>query len=77
MAAVGSGAETANFISASIPPQRKAHPGLVVRDLASLAARLEASGASVDWDDRIIGVRRFFTTDPFGNRIEFRDDSTF
>jgi catechol 2,3-dioxygenase-like lactoylglutathione lyase family enzyme len=57
-------------------PQRKAHPGLVVSDLGSLAGRLEASGVGVEWDERIVGVRRFFTHDPFGNRLEFRDEST-
>jgi catechol 2,3-dioxygenase-like lactoylglutathione lyase family enzyme len=57
-------------------PQRKAHPGFVVRDLTALAVRLRASGATVDWDDRIVGVRRFFTHDPFGNRLEFRNEST-
>jgi catechol 2,3-dioxygenase-like lactoylglutathione lyase family enzyme len=56
-------------------PQRKAHPGFVVRDLDSLAARLLASGAKVDWDDRVVGVRRLFTHDPFGNRLEFRNES--
>ena len=57
-------------------PQRKAHPGFVVLDLAALALRLRAAGAEVDWDDRIVGVRRFFTRDPFGNRLEFRSEST-
>ena len=34
------------------------------------ANRLEAAGAPVEWDDRYPGLRRFFTADPFGNRIE-------
>ena len=53
-------------------PAAKAHPGLAVgeRELAALAARLEAAGALVTWDDRLPGVRRFYTEDPFGNRIE-------
>jgi catechol 2,3-dioxygenase-like lactoylglutathione lyase family enzyme len=53
-------------------PARKAHPGLRVdtAELDALAARLDAAGVSVDWDDRYPGVRRFYSADPFGNRIE-------
>lgn len=53
-------------------PARKAHPGLRVEpaELDALASRLEDAGARVDWDDRHPGVRRFYTADPFGNRIE-------
>ncbi len=29
-----------------------------------------AARASVEWDDRIPGRRRFFTSDPWGNPIE-------
>jgi catechol 2,3-dioxygenase-like lactoylglutathione lyase family enzyme len=51
----------------------KAHPGLAVRDgatLDALAERLTGAGAAVTWDDRIEGVRRFYTDDPWGNRLE-------
>lgn len=51
-------------------PARKAHPALAVADLDALAARLEAAGHPVAWDDRIPGVRRLHTADPFGNRVE-------
>ena len=53
-------------------PARKAHPGLRVEpgELDTFAARLADAGAPVDWDDRYPGVRRFFTADPFGNRVE-------
>jgi catechol 2,3-dioxygenase-like lactoylglutathione lyase family enzyme len=53
-------------------PARKAHPGLRVEpgELDALATRLTVAGAPVDWDDRYPGVRRFYTADPFGNRIE-------
>ena len=53
-------------------PAAKAHPGLSVADaeLDALAARLQAAGAPVTWDDRLPGVRRFYTADPFGNRLE-------
>ena len=36
----------------------------------ALAERLAQAGAKVEWDDRHPGVRRFFTADPFGNRVE-------
>jgi len=53
-------------------PARKAHPGLVVAGLDELAARLRAAGAEVSYDETIPGVRRFYTADPFGNRLELR-----
>ena len=51
--------------------QKKAHPAFAVEDLGELAGRLVEAGHAVRWDDLIPGVRRFFTDDPFGNRIEF------
>jgi catechol 2,3-dioxygenase-like lactoylglutathione lyase family enzyme len=54
-------------------PARKAHPALGVSgeaDLRALAARLEEAGAAVEWDDRLPGVARFYTADPWGNRVE-------
>ena len=48
-------------------PARKAHPAFVVDDLDALAERLP----EVTWDETIPGVRRFFSADPFGNRLEF------
>jgi catechol 2,3-dioxygenase-like lactoylglutathione lyase family enzyme len=53
-------------------PARKAHPSLVVTDLDDVAARLTDAGREVAYDDLIPGVKRFETTDPFGNRLEFR-----
>jgi ubiquinone/menaquinone biosynthesis C-methylase UbiE/catechol 2,3-dioxygenase-like lactoylglutathione lyase family enzyme len=51
-------------------PQRKGHPGLLVRDLAAVRARLEAADAPILPDDLLPGYERFYTADPFGNRIE-------
>lgn len=56
-------------------PARKAHPALVVDDVAELdrlAARLRAGGHAVDETERETfgGHLRFHATDPHGNRIE-------
>jgi catechol 2,3-dioxygenase-like lactoylglutathione lyase family enzyme len=51
----------------------QAHPALRVGSgeaLDALAERLVAGGAHVTWDAGIPGVRRFFTRDPWGNRVE-------
>lgn len=57
-------------VEADFRPARKAHPGLLVADLDGWAARLEAAGAPVTFDDGFPGMRRFYTEDPNGNRIE-------
>ena len=54
-------------------PATKAHPALAVEDepaLRALAARLEAAGAPVRWEARLPNAVRFYTDDPWGNRIE-------
>ena len=54
-------------------PARKAHPALRWSrpDLQAVANRLQEAGAPVRWDDALPGVLRFFTEDPWGNRLEF------
>jgi catechol 2,3-dioxygenase-like lactoylglutathione lyase family enzyme len=52
-------------------PARKAHPGLLVEDLALYADRLTAAGYEVTWDDGFPGMRRFYSADCHGNRLEF------
>ena len=52
---------------------KKAHPAFSVADPAMLnvvAERLATAGAPVRWDDRLPGTRRFYTEDPWGNRLE-------
>jgi catechol 2,3-dioxygenase-like lactoylglutathione lyase family enzyme len=54
-------------------PARKAHPALRVADdgeLDALAERLRQAGESVTWDETLAGIRRFYTQDPWGNRVE-------
>lgn len=59
-------------VEQSFAPAKRAHPALRVRPAAlrELAARLEGAGAPVVWDDALTGARRFYTSDPWGNRIE-------
>jgi catechol 2,3-dioxygenase-like lactoylglutathione lyase family enzyme len=52
-------------------PARKAHPGIRVGDLDTLAALLEKNSVLVKWDGTFPGHRRFYSQDPFGNRLEF------
>ena len=51
--------------------QRKAHPAFCVQDIDALARRLEEAAFPAVWDDALPDRRRFYTSDPFGNRIEF------
>ncbi len=53
-------------------PSLKAHPALRVAGgtLDGLAARLSSAGSDVVWDEALPGSRRFYTADPWGNRLE-------
>lgn len=51
-------------------PAKKAHPALVVTDLDQLVATLSSKGYAVTDDRNLSDVKRVFTHDPFGNRIE-------
>jgi catechol-2,3-dioxygenase len=60
-------------VEADFEPARKAHVALRVgaAELDDLAARLAGAGAPVTWDDALPAARRFYSEDPWGNRIEF------
>jgi catechol 2,3-dioxygenase-like lactoylglutathione lyase family enzyme len=51
-------------------PARKAHPALLVSDLAALEATLVSAGHEVRPAEEVPGIRRAFVSDPFGNRVE-------
>lgn len=51
-------------------PAARAHPALLVDDLEHLRQRLSAAGCVIRDDKPVAGYLRFFTEDPFGNRIE-------
>jgi len=54
-------------------PARKVHPALLVDDLAALRIRLSEAGCEIRDDKQVEGYARFFTEDPFGNRIELME----
>jgi len=54
-------------------PAKKAHPGLLVRDLASLVATCRTAGYTVVDDEPLEGYHRVYVTDPFGNRLELME----
>lgn len=60
-------------VEADFRPARKAHPALLVRDLAVLTARLRAAGVAVIDDEILPGYDRIYVSDPFGNRLELME----
>jgi catechol 2,3-dioxygenase-like lactoylglutathione lyase family enzyme len=52
-------------------PARKAHPAFAIQRFDELRARMIDAGVEVIDDSAIAGVRRFFSYDPWGNRLEF------
>jgi len=51
-------------------PAKKAHPALLVENLASFQQRLEGAGIEIIKDEPLEGFDRIHVSDPFGNRIE-------
>jgi catechol 2,3-dioxygenase-like lactoylglutathione lyase family enzyme len=58
-------------VESDFQPAKKAHPAFAVRDLDALHGTLIAHGIKVTDDDALPGTRRFYTEDPWGNRLEF------
>lgn len=54
-------------------PAKKAHPALLVEDLAALKGQLAAAGYPVLGGEPLEGYHRSYTEDPFGNRIELME----
>jgi catechol 2,3-dioxygenase-like lactoylglutathione lyase family enzyme len=67
----GYGMELHLGVEEDFRPARKAHPGLLVAGLDAWADRLREAGYPVLFDDEFPGMRRFYTQDPNGNRLEF------
>ncbi len=58
-------------IEADFRPAKKAHPAFCTPHLDALRQKLAAAGYSVSSDALVDPRRRFYTHDPFGNRLEF------
>jgi len=54
-------------------PAKKAHPALLVRNLAGLRTRLEQAGFKPYEDEPLAGYDRVYVADPFGNRLELME----
>jgi hypothetical protein len=52
-------------------PSQKEHPAFGCAVLDVLARRLEKDGRAVRWDEALAPRRRYYSEDPFGNRVEF------
>ncbi len=55
-------------------PAKKAHVALRLQSvgaLEGLASCLERAEYPIRWNDGLPGISRFFTSDPWGNRVEF------
>lgn len=70
----GQGVELHLGVQQDFAPARKAHPAFLVADLEDARQKLENAGISVLPDEAVPGVRRFYASDPFGNRLEFIQD---
>ncbi len=60
-------------VEADFRAAKKAHPALIVSDLAALIERLGARGYRVVEDQPLEGYERRYVDDPFGNRIELME----
>lgn len=57
-------------VEQNFKPAMKAHPAFEVDDVEGFAEKLHRAGYKVKWNEEIADIKRFFTEDPFGNRIE-------
>lgn len=71
----GGGLEVHLGVEEDFAPARKAHPGILVRNLPAVARRLEEHGHRVQWDPEFPGYERFYSWDLLGNRLEFLEEA--
>jgi catechol 2,3-dioxygenase-like lactoylglutathione lyase family enzyme len=60
-------------VEADFRSARKAHPALLVSDLAALVDKLSVAGVAIVDDEPLEGYHRVYVSDPFGNRIELME----
>ena len=58
-------------------PAAKAHPAFAVDAIEDLFTALVTAGVPCKWDTAVESTRRFHTTDPWGNRLEFTEPSRY
>ena len=63
-------------VEADFRPAKKAHPALLVADLAALLDRCRKAGFAVVTDEPLPGYDRAYVADPFGNRIELLEPAS-
>ncbi|PYF06770.1 VOC family protein [Ureibacillus chungkukjangi] len=51
-------------------PAKKAHPAFEVDNIEALEQHLTKNNITITKDDNLPGAKRFYVSDPFGNRIE-------
>ena len=62
-------------VDPSFTPATKAHVAFQCHDLHALRERLASSGYAIVDDEPLPGFDRFYTSDPFGNRVELLSPS--
>ena len=67
----GAGVEVHLGVEEEFRPAGKAHPAFLVDGLDELRERLAGAGIDAVEDTHLHGHRRFYASDPFGNRLEF------
>ena len=70
---IGTGIALHLGVDPAFVPAAKAHPALVVMDLAAARTALARAGVQVTEDAAGLPVARCYVHDPFGNRIELID----
>lgn len=58
-------------VEKAFAPAKKAHPGFIVGNMGALRARLLEAGAPIVEDGVLPGYEQIYSSDPFGNRLEF------
>ena len=57
-------------------PAAKAHVAVATQDIDALSSVLGKAGVQCVWDQALGGVRRFYASDPWGNRLEFTEPTS-
>jgi catechol 2,3-dioxygenase-like lactoylglutathione lyase family enzyme len=73
---VGSAMQLHVGVEEPFRPAKKAHPALLVEDLGAVETALRSAGHPISVETQLDGYRRFYTEDPFGNRLEILAEDT-